>query len=90
MKPKAWREQLGLDQEQMSAFVGVHGRAWYKYETGLAVPSIDLIVRFEQLSEGNVTAHSWFELSLSLLKRPPGRFYGQRRNCVSQAHAARA
>lgn len=82
MSPKAWREELGFDHDQMGRHVGLRPRAarytWKNYETGVRVPSIDIIARCEELSGGRVTGASWLAVTMALAKIPPGRLYGMR------------
>lgn len=76
LKPRAWREELGYTQERMGALIGVDRAAWMKYERGVRVPPLDVIVRCQQLSSGRVTVDSWLAVTLDLPKRGPGRLAG--------------
>ena len=95
VSPRAWREELGKTREEMGLFIGLKPHAarygWRNYETGVRVPSIDIMARCEELSEGRVTARSWLAVTMALPKLPPGRLYGTRRSGPSrrQAHPCR-
>lgn len=93
LTPRAWREELGYTPEEMGLFVGLRPHSarytWRNYETGVRVPSIDIIVRCEKLSDGRVTAESWLAVTMALRTIPPGRLYGTRLQ-TRMADAARA
>jgi len=93
LSPKAWREELGYDHERMGLFIGLRPHAarytWKNYETGIRVPSIDLIAKCEELSGGRVTGRSWLAVTMALREIPPGRLYGTRL-VTRMADAARA
>lgn len=93
LSPRAWREELGYTPTQMGLFIGLRPHAaqytWKNYETGVRVPSLDIIVRCEKLSGGRVTAEAWLAVTMALPRIPPGRLYGTRLQ-TRMADAARA
>ncbi len=44
-------------------------RTWQRYETGERAPPLELLVRMEMISEGQVTAGAWLQVRQAYLSR---------------------
>jgi hypothetical protein len=62
---KKWREaqEPKLSFDAAGAKVGVSGSAWFDWENGNKVPTVDLVEDLEKLTEGAVTVPMWAEVS---------------------------
>lgn len=62
---KSWREAQDpkLSFEAAGAKVGVSGSAWFDWEAGKKVPTVDLAEDIEELTCGAVTVGMWGEIA---------------------------
>jgi transcriptional regulator with XRE-family HTH domain len=63
-KLKAWREAKGLNQTEAAEMVGVWQGSWSAWESGRKRPSIEQLVRLEELTKGSrhrVRVEDWVE-----------------------------
>lgn len=61
--PREWRIEEGYTHGQMAVLVGLRGRncrqTFMKYETGEVSVPLDIIEKFEKVTEGMVTWRGW-------------------------------
>lgn len=73
ISPKEWRTGRGWSQAKAAAALGYGGRnparVWHRWETGEGEPPLSVVVRVEILSDGQVTAASWFAVRQAYLAR---------------------
>lgn len=65
---KKWRESQDpkLSFDAAGALVGVSGSAWFDWENGNKVPTVDLAEDLEKQTAGAVTVPMWAEISREL------------------------
>lgn len=62
---KLWREsrEPKLSFTEAGSLVGVSGSAWFDWEAGKKIPSVDLAEDLERITDGSVTVAMWGEAS---------------------------
>jgi transcriptional regulator with XRE-family HTH domain len=96
LTPAEWRKDAGLSQAAIAAQVGLTGknpsRTWQKWESGQTEPPLAVMLKFQQISGGEVTLEGWAKVRrehlASVAKGRPRRSRGRPRMVSAERGAA--